>query len=72
MSQYDDLKRRALLLPMTDEQQAIQRLDFVYGNLACSSRHRPLREAFELLAEELRIPWGTFVSWADTKEWWKR
>jgi hypothetical protein len=31
------------LPPMTEDERNAQRLDFAYGNLACSANHKPVR-----------------------------
>lgn len=47
-------------------------LSFAYGNLACSTNHKPTREAFESLALGRGWTKEQFDAWADRKEWWKR
>lgn len=56
-------------IKMTPDQQLYQSLDFAYGNLACSSNHKPNREAFKTLAMERGMSASEFESWADKREW---
>jgi len=60
---------RSLPEPTERERQA-QTLCFVYGNLACSTNHKPSRGAFERLAAE-RYGWTKeeFDVWADQRRW---
>ncbi len=48
---------------------ALQAIDFAYGNLACSTRHKPVREAFRRMALERGIPEERFEVWAVGKDW---
>jgi len=67
----DELIAEVRTLPdMTPSERAIQRLDFVYGNLACSTNHKPTLEAFLTLASSMSIEVGAFNKWADAKKWW--
>ena len=54
---------------MTPEEKQLQGLDFAYGNLACSSSHKPQREAFQKVASG-KIPDKAFDAWAADKTWW--
>lgn len=48
----------------------LQSLCFSYGNLACSSNHKPKREAFKNLAIAMGLKEKDFEEWAKDKEWW--
>lgn len=61
-------KARALP-PMTEKERLMQALDFAYGNLACSTNHKPSRRAFALLARDHGMALTDFWAWADGKEW---
>jgi hypothetical protein len=58
------------LPPMTAKQREAQTLDFVYGNLAASTNHRPVRDVFAKLATE-RWGWSAekFDKWAEGRTW---
>lgn len=58
---------------MTRDQEEAQALDFAYGNLACSTNHRPMRAAFADVARD-RYGWTDqrFAAWAAGKKWWTR
>jgi hypothetical protein len=47
----------------------LTKLDFAYGNLACTTRHAPSREAFAKLAAKRGIPDLDFAAWAKDKRW---
>jgi hypothetical protein len=48
----------------------LQRLNFAYGTLAASTRHRPQRAAFKLLALiSIGISVEDFEAWADQRMW---
>jgi hypothetical protein len=55
--------------PMTPEEQEAQRFDWAYGNLACSTNHKPSRAAFLWLAQERGWAIEQFHKWAADKEW---
>ena len=76
MSQEDEAFDFAALLekvrklpPMTPDEKFAQKLNFVYGNLACSTNHKPSRLAFAQLAQEYGWSFQKFAAWADGKEW---
>lgn len=48
----------------------LQRLSFAYGNLACSTNHRPVRAAFEEVALGMGVSPEDFAAWAADREWW--
>jgi hypothetical protein len=58
------------LPPMTAEEREAQTLDFVYGNLATSTNHRPVRDAFAKIAAE-RYGWSAehFDKWVEGRTW---
>lgn len=56
-------------IKMTPEQQLEQSLDFAYGNLGCSTHHRPSREAFKTLAMERGMSETWFNIWASQRVW---
>ena len=60
----------AELPPMTSRERAEQRLDFAYGQLAASTRHKPQREAFKTIALEDGWTAEQFKAWADQHAWW--
>jgi hypothetical protein len=69
---YERLKEEVRKLPpMTPEQRFENALDFSYGNLALSSRHKPSKSAFRILAIQ-QGGWSEdkFEAWALDKEWW--
>jgi hypothetical protein len=55
--------------PVTPDQMLEQSIDFAYGNLAASTNHRLMREAFRQLALEKGWTEERFNQWADGKEW---
>ena len=55
---------------MTPQERLMQRIDFAYGNLACSTNHKPTRAAFAKLAKDMGVTEKRFIEWAGTKEWW--
>lgn len=58
------------LPPLTPAELALQKLDWVYGNLAASTNHKPARAAMKLVAlYELDIAEDVFEKWAEKKEW---
>lgn len=68
--EYMKLKELARLAPEpTAEQREFQRFDFAYGNLACSTNHKPSREAFRNLALERGWSKDQFEKWAEEREW---
>lgn len=58
------------LPPMTTTQREEQALDFAYGQLAASTRHKPSKEAFKVLALERGWTDERFKAWADQRAWW--
>jgi hypothetical protein len=47
-----------------------QLLSFAYGNLACSSNHKPQRAAFQTVALARGFTEAEFDAWADVRHWW--
>lgn len=76
MSLADDTKLRLLLArvrelpPMTPDERVEQGFSFAYGNLACTTNHKPNRAAFRTLALEEGWTEERFNTWASDKEWW--
>lgn len=59
------------LPPMTRDQRDEQTLCFAYGNLACTTNHKPSRAAFRVIAmRDMKWDRERFEAWASTKEWW--
>jgi hypothetical protein len=58
---------------MTREERDLQALSFAYGNLACTTNHRPLRSAFRAICvgPNTRMKWTQeqFDAWANAREW---
>lgn len=56
-SYYDELKKFFLenyeLCKPTQREQDLQALDIAYGNLGCSTNHKPSRKAFVKLAQTM-------------------
>ena len=70
MDRLEELLEEARRLPpMTDEQREEQRLDFAYGNLACSTNHKPVLEAFWAVASGRGWTRERFAKWAAGREW---
>lgn len=73
---YEELKQKARAYwdSLTAEQQAKhnkqQSLCWSYGNLACTTNHKPQRAAF--LTTALARGWteAEFDEWAKGREWW--
>lgn len=57
---------------MTPDERDVQALSFAYGNLACSTNHKPTRLAFAKLAKDMGWSFARFAEWADSREWWDR
>lgn len=67
----DELMEHARSLPpMTERQKREQRLDFAYGNLACTTNHKPSLKAFIALAKQEGWTEAEFYAWAKDREWW--
>jgi hypothetical protein len=49
-----------------------QCLSFAYGNLACTTNHKPTRSAFRKVALDLGVTEEEFEVWAREREWWER
>jgi hypothetical protein len=64
---FDEARK---LPPMTARERQIQSLDFAYGNLACTTNHKPTRQAFAFLAKSHGWTAPQFTEWAEDKEWW--
>ena len=63
-------KRLAALPPMTPREQELQAMSFAYGNLACTTNHRPSRKAFKAIALERGWSEIEFEIWANERTWW--
>lgn len=57
------------LPPMTEQQKRECRFDWVYGNLACSTNHKPTRSAFLKLALDDGWSETEFNLWAKSHRW---
>jgi hypothetical protein len=67
---FDELlKKTKSLRPMTPREREEQAFSFAYGNLACSTNHKPTREAFRALALAHGWTEAEFDSWATGKDW---
>jgi len=66
------LEKVRALPPMTPRQREEQALGWAYGNLACSTNHKPVRAAFEATALDRGWTTEQFERWAADKEWWVR
>jgi hypothetical protein len=58
------------LPPMTERELRDQGLDFVYGNLAASTNHKPKRDVFAKLADDMGFTPEEFTVWAAGRKWW--
>ena len=63
------LEKARKLPPMTPDQKFEQELCFAYGQLVCTTNHKPSRVAFAKLAQEYGWSFQKFAAWADGKEW---
>ena len=61
----------AALPPMTEAERRAQAIDFAYGNLACTTRHKPDRETFRALALSKGFDEAWFEAWAAARTWRK-
>ncbi len=63
------IKIARALPPMTREEVEEQAVCFAYGNLACTTNHKPVRAAFETMC--LGRGWSKerFAAWAKDREW---
>ena len=64
------IERARKLPPMTARQREEQNFSFSYGNLACTTNHKPRREAFATLARTHGWTLEEFEAWAKNREWW--
>lgn len=59
---------------MTAKELALQAIDFAYGNLACSTNHKPRYKAFKAGAwptcQRNGITEEEYTAWAKTKKWY--
>lgn len=72
MTTEEDIERiiaEARALPPMTEEKKLQRLDFAYGNLACSTNHKPRYGAFKEVARTMGISRERFDEWALDKDW---
>lgn len=46
-----------------------EKLDWAYGNLACTTNHRPVREAFLAVALDQGWTISEFDAWAKGRNW---
>ncbi len=54
---YRELAERiAAAPPLTERERHLQRLSFTYGNLACTTNHRPSKRAFRAAALANGVP----------------
>lgn len=58
------------LPPMTEEQREIQRMSWAWGNLACTTNHKPRRNELTHIARSRGWTEERFQIWADEMEWW--
>ncbi len=54
---------------MTPTEKSLQALDFAYGNLACTTNHKPRRDVFRELARTRGISDEEFREWERDKVW---
>lgn len=66
----DLLDRIRKLPPMTEEEKEAQAIDWVWGQLAASTNHKPRRAVFRTMALARGWTEERFKTWADSKEWW--
>ncbi len=66
------MKAARALPPTTEQQKREQRFDFAYGNLACTTNHKPSLRAFAQLAMKQGWTFFEFCDWAKGKEWFER
>ncbi len=68
---YEELKKaaRAVEVPLTEQEKTFNRYDFAYGNLLCSTNHKPVRLAFKLMMTGDGLTDEQFRVWAKNKEW---
>lgn len=64
------LERVRKLPPMTPRQQEEQSFSWSYGNLACTTNHKPTRAAFAKMAQNRGWTPDEFEAWALGLEWW--
>lgn len=64
------IQRARELPPMTADEREEQSLCFAYGNLACTTNHKPHKSAFASLALDMGWSEERFAAWAADKEWW--
>ena len=70
---YEEIKAWCQTLPpMTNEETEEQAMCFAYGNLACSTNHKPTREAFASFCRDAGWADERFERWAKDREWWTR
>ena len=60
----------AAMPPMTERERDEQRLSFAYGNLACTTNHKPSRSAFvKFIAEKIGWTLEEAEEWAAARTW---
>lgn len=59
----------ATLPPLTERERQIQRLSFTYGNLACTTNHKPSKSAFRRAALDTGVPEDVYDEWAARVAW---
>lgn len=70
VASYEELKRRVQQLPPpTEREQKLQRFDWVYGNLACSTNHKQDRETFRTWFAREGFTSDEFEEWSREREW---
>ena len=60
------------LHPPTEREKQISRFSYAYGNLACSTNHKPTLAAFAAMAKSEGWSAEEFKDWAKDLEWWVR
>jgi predicted HAD superfamily Cof-like phosphohydrolase len=71
LSDYEVLLEQVRTIHMSDRDRLMQALDFSYGQLACTTNHKPSRWAFWMIASNRGIGVDEFEKWAKDKEWRK-
>lgn len=67
---FKDLLEKVRALPeMTPREREVQSFSFAYGNLACTTNHKPTLSAFMALAWKRGWTPAQFEEWAKDKEW---
>jgi hypothetical protein len=64
------LERVRALPPMTPAEVQEQRLSWAYGQLACSTNHKPTLEGLRAIAVKMGWDRKRFAGWAIQRKWW--